>query len=78
MMADWQGWIAVGLAVAMYAAFFATLFAMPRFGGSIADTNGVPPIATIRLGGKLLALDTNVTVFTVQVALLVVAALTIR
>jgi small-conductance mechanosensitive channel len=71
-------WLAVALAVAIYAGFFATVFSMPRYGGSVADTNGVPPIATVNLAGKPLALDTNVTVFCVQVALLLVAALTIR
>ena len=71
-------WLAAALAVAMYAGFFATLFSMPRFGGSVADTNGVPPIATVQLGGKPLALDTNVTVFCVQVVLLLVAMLLIR
>lgn len=71
-------WLAVALAVAMYAGFFVTLFSMPRFGGSVADTNGVPPIATVQMAGKPLALDTNVTVFVVQVAMLLVAALLIR
>ena len=71
-------WLAAALAVAMYAGFVATLFAMPRFGGSVADTNGVPPIATVQLGGKPLALDTNVTVFCVQIAILLVAMLLIR
>ena len=71
-------WLAVALAVAMYAGFFATLFSMPRFGGSVAVTNGVPPIATVQVGGKPLALDTNVTVFCVQVALLLIAMLLIR
>jgi hypothetical protein len=71
-------WLAAALAVAMYAGFFATVFSMPRYGGSVADLNGVPPIATVNLAGKPVALDTNVTVFCVQVALLVIAALTIR
>jgi len=71
-------WLAVALAAAMYAGFFATLFAMPRFGGSVADPNGVPPLATVNLGGKPLVLDANVTVFSVQVALLVVAVALIR
>ena len=68
----------MALAVAMYAGFFATLFSMPRFGGSVADTNGVPPLATVQIGGKPLALDANVTVFCVQVAILAVAMLLIR
>jgi hypothetical protein len=71
-------WLAVALSVAMYAGFFATVFSMPRYGGSVADENGVPPLATVNLGGKPLALDTNVTVFCVQVALLGLAALMIR
>jgi hypothetical protein len=68
-------WLAVALAAAMYAGFFATVFAMPRFGGQLADTNGVPPIATLNIGGKPLALDANFTVFGALVAILVVAAL---
>jgi hypothetical protein len=71
-------WLAVALAAAMYAGFFATVFAMPRFGGSVADANGVPPLATMKLGGTPLKLDTNVTVFCVQVALLVIAVALIR
>jgi hypothetical protein len=51
---------------------------MPRYGGSVADPNGVPPLATVNLGGKPVALDTNVTVFCVQVVILLVAALMIR
>src|SRR5882762_5979259 len=62
-------WLAVALAVVMYAGFFATVFSMPRFGGSVADANGIPPLATLQIGGKPLALDANVTVFSVQVAI---------
>jgi hypothetical protein len=71
-------WLALALAVAVYAGFFATLFAMPRYGGSVADPNGVPPLAMVKFGGKLVALDTNVTVFCVQLVILLVAALMIR
>ena len=71
-------WLAVALAVAVYAGFFATVFAMPRFGGSVADPNGVPPIKTVQLAGKAVGLDTNVTVFCVQVALLLAAVALIR
>jgi hypothetical protein len=77
-MATLPLWFAVALAVAVYAGFFATLFSMPRFGGSVADPNGVPPLATVNFGRKAVAFDTNVTVFCVQVVMLVVAALTIR
>lgn len=71
-------WLAWALAVAVYAGFFATLFAMPRYGGSVTDPNGVPALATINFGGKPVPLDTNVTVFCVQVVILLVAALMIR
>jgi hypothetical protein len=71
-------WLAVALAAAMYAGFFATALLMPRFGGNLADTNGVPPIATVNIGGRPLAFDANVTVFCAQVAVLAVAALIIR
>ena len=71
-------WLAVGLAAAMYAGFFATVFAMPRFGGGLADGNGVPPLGTVNLGGQRIVLDANLTVFSVQVALLLLAALLIR
>ena len=71
-------WLAAALAVAMYAGFFATVFSMRRFGGGVADTNGIPVLATVNVGGKPLALDANVTVFCVQVAILVIAMLTIR
>jgi len=71
-------WLAWALAVAVYAGFFGTLFSMPRYGGSVADPNGVPPLTTVNFGGKPVALDTNVTVFCVQVVILLVAALMIR
>jgi uncharacterized protein DUF6640 len=71
-------WLAAALAVAVYAGFFATVLTMPRYGGSVADTNGVPPLATVILAGRPLALDTNVTVFCVQIAILLVAVLMIR
>ena len=71
-------WLAVALAAAMYGGFFATAFTMPRFGGRLADENGVPPLGTVNLGGRPVVLDANLTVFGVLVAILVVAALLIR
>ena len=71
-------WLAVALAAAMYGGFFATVFARPHFGGTLADTNGVPPLGTVNLGGRRIVLDANLTVFGVLVAILVVAALLIR
>src|SRR5215211_7891066 len=43
-------WFAGALAAAFYAGFFVTLFSMPRYGGSVADINGVPPLATVNIG----------------------------
>lgn len=71
-------WLAVAIAAAMYAAFFATVFSMPRYGGTLADSNGVPPLGTITLGGKPVVLDANLTVFSAQVIVLAIAALSIR
>src|SRR5436305_14832310 len=71
-------WLAVALAAAMYAAFFVTAFAMPRFGGTLADPNGVPPLGRVMLGGRPVVLDANMTVFSAQVVVLAIAALTIR
>ena len=51
---------------------------MPRFGGALSDVNGLPPLTTITLGGKPVGLDTNLTVFSAQVALLIVGVLLIR
>ena len=72
-----QLWLAVALAATMYAGFFAAVIAMPRFGGSLTDANGVPPIATVTIGGKPLVLDANMTAFSVMSAIVLVAALTI-
>ena len=71
-------WLAAALAVAMYAAFFVTALAMPRFGGGLADPNGVPPLGRATIGGKPLALDANLTVFSAQTAILLVAIFLIR
>jgi hypothetical protein len=71
-------WLAAALAIAMYAGFFVTVFSMHRFGGGVADTNGIPVLATVTLAGRRLALDTNVTVFCVQVAVLAIAMMMIR
>jgi hypothetical protein len=70
-------WLAVALAAAIYAGFFAAVIAMPRFGGSLTDANGVPPIATVTIGGKPLVLDANMTAFSVMSAIVFIAALMI-
>ncbi len=68
----------MAIAAAVYIAFFASLFLMPRYGGSVADKNGLPPLAVIRIAGKPCRLDTNVTLFCAQTALLFLAALSLR
>ena len=71
-------WLAVALAAAMYGGFFATAFTMPRFGGRLADENGVPPLGTVSIGGRAIVLDANMTAFSVLSAILVLAAVMIR
>ena len=68
-------WLAWGLALAIYVGFFATVFSMPMYGGKVADVNGIPPITTLQIGGRAVGLDVNVTVFCVQIAILLLAAL---
>lgn len=71
-------WLAVALAAVVYAGFFVTAFAMPRFGGTLADENGVRPLGTVNLGGRPVVLDANLTAFSVMSAILLAAALLIR
>jgi hypothetical protein len=71
-------WLAVALAAVMFGGFFVTALTMPRFGGTLADENGVPPLGTVTLGGKAVVLDANMTAFSGLSAMLVVAALLIR
>jgi hypothetical protein len=68
-------WIAAALAAAVYLSFYTTAFSMRLFGGSVSDPNGVPPIATVQLGGRPVALDTNVVVFCVQIVILLIAVI---
>jgi len=72
-----QLWLAVALIAAVYGAFFLTVFSMPRFGGGVTDSNGVPPIATVQFAGRARPLDTNVTVFCAQIVLLTAAMVAI-
>ena len=70
-------WLAVALAAAVYAGFFTTVFAMPLCGGRVADVNGIPPFTHVRFAGKAIELDVNVTLFCVQIAILIAAVLMI-
>jgi hypothetical protein len=71
-------WLGAAFAMVMYAAFFATAFAMKLFGGALLDVNGVPPITTLNVGGKPLQVDANVTVFGAMAVIAIVAMLLIR
>jgi hypothetical protein len=71
-------YLAALLAAAVYAGFFATAFAMRAFGGRLIDTNGYPPFTTVDVAGRSVPLDRNTTVFSVMVAILILAVLAIR
>jgi hypothetical protein len=77
-MATERLYLAALVSAAIFTGFFATMLAMPLFGGKVADANGVPPFATIELGGRPVPLDTNVVIFVVQVVILIAALLLIR
>ena len=70
-------YLAALLAASVYASFFAALFSRPRYGGELTDPNGYPPFKVVQVGGRTFPLDVNVTVFCVQVALLIVALLAV-
>jgi hypothetical protein len=65
-------WLAAGLAASAYIGFFAAALAKPLYGGAQYDQNGVLPVH-VPIGGKRVAFDVNMTVFTLMSVLLVVA-----
>jgi hypothetical protein len=71
-------YLAALLAAAVYAGFFATAFAMPKFGGRLIDTNGYPPFTVVNLAGRAVPLDRNTTVFSGMLAILLLGVLAIR
>ena len=67
-------WLAAGLAACAYIGFYAAAITKPIYSGAQHDANGVQPVhVTIRR--RRVALDVNMTVFTIMSALLVVAAI---
>jgi hypothetical protein len=62
--------LAAALSVAVYAAFFITVFARPMFGGALYDENGYLPFRP-PLGPPHWRWDVNVTAFTVLSAITV-------
>jgi hypothetical protein len=67
-------WLAAGLAASAYIGFYAAAIAKPLYGGAQYDQNGVLPVH-VPIGGKRLAFDVNMTVFSLMSLLLVVAAI---
>jgi len=57
-------YLAAALGVAVYGAFFATVFARPLFGGSLYDENGYLPFKP-PIGPQHWRWDVNVTAFTI-------------
>ena len=65
-------YLAAGFAAVVYGAFFIALATMPVYGGRTHDENGYQPL-TMRIGRPRL-MDLNVTVFSVQLVVLLVGA----
>jgi hypothetical protein len=64
-------WLASLLAAAAYTGFYTAVVTKRMYGGANFDANGVPPVHVTLLGKKL-ALDANITIFTVTSLLLVI------
>ena len=64
-------YLASALAIAIYAAFFATALARPVYGGSLYDENGYQPFPA-PIGPKTWRWDVNVTAFTILSAVLLI------
>jgi hypothetical protein len=69
-------YLAGGLAVAMYGAFFLALLARPLYGGVLYDENGYLPFKP-PVGPRHWRWDVNVTAFTTMSAFLVVGLIAI-
>jgi hypothetical protein len=68
-------WIVFGLLTALILGFAAAVVAMPRYGGALADANGVPPFGTRVIAGRTVVFDANATLFSGFAVGLVAAAL---
>jgi hypothetical protein len=73
-MATERLYLAAALSVAIYGAFFSTVFVRPLYKGSLYDKNGYPPFEP-PIGPAHWRWDVNVTVFTLLSALLIAAIL---
>jgi hypothetical protein len=68
--------LATALGIAVYGAFFITMFARPSFGGSLYDRNGYLPFKP-PFGPEKWRWDVNATAFTVLVVILLAGLATI-
>ena len=69
-------YLAAAMSAIAYLGFFIALLAMPVYGGKVADTNGYKPFpAPVPLIAK--KWDVNITIFCVQVVILVAGTLAI-
>jgi hypothetical protein len=64
-------------ALLVYAPFYLALFTTDRYGGSNYDPNGYPPVK-VKLLGRTLSFDLNITAFTVYSILLAIAFVLIQ
>jgi hypothetical protein len=68
-------WLAIILTASVYAGFYAAVLSKSLFGGELADSNGVPPIAKLKIGGGIWTLDANMASFSLASAMVIAAAL---
>jgi hypothetical protein len=69
-------YLAAGMGIAVFGAFFIALLARSMFGGALYDQNGYPPFKA-PFGPGHWRWDVNVTVFTVLTAILLLGAVLI-
>src|SRR5262245_14428746 len=70
-------YLAAALGLAVYGAFFVTVFARRMFGGALYDENGYLPFKP-PIGSATWRWDANVTVFSALLAILLVGSAAIR
>jgi len=65
-------WIAAIMNFNWGLTFYLTLFNMKRFGGALADVNGIPPFK-FNIGGQIRTIDTNLFLGTILMVLNLIA-----
>ncbi len=71
--AEMRLWLAILLIAATNVAFYIAALTRPMYGGMLADTNGVPPIGKVNIGGRAIELDANMSIFGSLSIVLIVA-----